>query len=134
MSRTLFVNLPVADLTKSVEFFTALGFSFNPQFTDERAACMVVGDEAYVMLLAEPFFASFTSKRIADTSDVTEAIFCLSAESRDDVDDLVRTALAQGGEPAAPPMSDGPMYGWSFLDLDGHHWEVMWMDPVAVGA
>lgn len=129
MSRSLFVNLPVRDLTRSMEFFAALGFAFNPQFTDDKAACMVIGEDAYVMLLSEPFFATFTGKQVADAAAVTEAIFCLSAASRDEVDTLVRTALAEGGKPAADPIDHGAMYGWSFQDVDGHQWEVMWMDP-----
>lgn len=130
MSRTLFVNLPVHDLTRSVEFFSALGLTFNPRFTDDRAACMVISEDAYVMLLAEPFFATFTSKPVVDASGATEAILCLSAETRDDVDALVRAALAHGGRPAGDPVDHGGMYGWSFQDVDGHQWEVMSMNPV----
>jgi uncharacterized protein len=130
--RKLFVNLPVRDLPNSIDFFTKLGFTFNPQFTDANATCMIVSEEAYVMLLVEPRFRDFTRKGICDTSERTEALFCLSCESRAEVDELVRIALAAGGTPAMEPQDHGFMYGWSFYDLDGHHWEVMWMDPAAI--
>lgn len=129
MSRMLFVNLPVHDLTRSVDFFGSLGFAFNEQFTDDNAACMVVSEQACVMLLARPFFATFTTKRVADAADSTEAIVALSAVSRSDVDALVDTAIAQGGKPAMAPADEGYMYGRSFYDLDGHAWEVIWMEP-----
>ncbi len=122
------MNLPVHDLARSVGFFGSLGFAFNEQFTDENAACMVVSDQACVMLLARPFFATFTTKPIA--ADTTETIVALSAASRADVDTLVDTAIAQGGEPAMAPADEGFMYGRSFYDLDGHAWEVIWMEPV----
>ncbi len=132
-SRKIFVNLPVRDLDKSVEFFTSLGFEFNAQFTDENATAMIVNDEASVMLLAEDFFKTFTSKQVCDTATHTEAILALSAESREEVDDLVTKAFASGGQPSSDPQDHGFMYGWSFQDLDGHVWEVMWMDPSATG-
>lgn len=128
-SRKLFVNIPVRDLQKSMEFFKKLGFSFNPQFTDEKAACMIVSGDAYFMLLTEPFFKSFTKREVADTSRSTESMFALSCESRAEVDDIVRKAIDAGGSHAMDPMDQGFMYGWSFYDLDGHHWEVLWMDP-----
>jgi predicted lactoylglutathione lyase len=128
-SRKIFVNLPVRDLQKSIAFFTALGFTFNKQFTDEKGACMVISDEAFAMLLTEPFFKGFTTREICDTSRSTEALFALSCESRDEVNQLVNTALANGGAPAMAPQDHGFMYGWSFYDIDGHHWEVLWMDP-----
>jgi predicted lactoylglutathione lyase/uncharacterized protein YndB with AHSA1/START domain len=131
-SRKLFVNLPVRDLKRSVAFFTRLGFSFNPQFTDEHATCMLVGEDAYVMLLTEERFKGFTSKQICDTSKHTEGLFALSAESRAEVDSLVKIAVEHGGSPASPPQDHGFMYGWSFQDPDGHTWEVVWMDPVAL--
>jgi predicted lactoylglutathione lyase len=133
MARMIFVNLPVADLTRSVDFFTQLGFEFNEQFTDENATCMVLSEQACVMLLVRPFFASFTSKPVADAEQGTEAVLAVTAESRAEVDHLVDRALAGGGSPAMPPSDEGFMYGRSFYDLDGHAWEVMWMDPVAVG-
>ncbi len=133
MSRMIFVNLPVQDLTKSVDFFSRLGFTFNQRFTDENATCMVVSEQACVMLLVRPFFATFTTKEIADAATHTEAILALSADSREDVDTLVDQALALGGSVAKEPSDEGFMYGRSFYDLDGHAWEVLWMDPATVG-
>jgi predicted lactoylglutathione lyase len=130
-SRKIFVNLPVRDLKKSMEFFSKLGFEFNPKFTDEKAACMVVSEEGYVMLLSEPFFKTFTKRELCDTAKQTEAILALSCISRDEVDQLVKTAIAAGGKHAKDPQDHGFMYSWSFYDLDGHHWEVLWMDPKA---
>ena len=131
-SRKIFVNLPVRDLKRSMEFFSKLGFEFNRQFTDDRAACMVISDEAFSMLITEPFFKTFTKKEICDTSTHTEALVALSCASRAEVDQLVNKALAAGGKRAMDPMDHGFMYGWSFCDLDGHHWEVFWMDPAHV--
>ncbi len=131
-SRELFVNLAVKDLKKSMEFFSKLGFEFNPHFTDDKAACMIVSDKAWVMLLAEPFFQTFTKRRICDTSKQTEGLFALSCQSRAEVDEMVKKAIAAGGSHAMDPMDHGMMYAWSFYDLDGHHWEVMWMDPAAI--
>ena len=130
MSRMIFVNLPVADLSASVDFFTRLGFEFNREFSDENATCMVLNEQACVMLLVRPFFATFTRKDVADAS-TTEAILAVSAESREEVDALVDKALSLGGTAANEPSDDGYMYGRSFHDLDGHAWEVMWMDPRA---
>lgn len=126
--RKLFVNLPVRDLQKSIQFFTTLGFTFNPQFTDESATCMIVSEEAYFMLLTEAAFKGFAKKPIGDGSR-THAMYALSAASRAEVDTFVETAFAAGATPAAAKMDHGFMYGWSFYDLDGHHWEVFWMDP-----
>ncbi|HYY52109.1 MAG TPA: VOC family protein [Myxococcales bacterium] len=131
-SRKLFVNLAVRDLKRSMDFFRKLGFAFNPQFTDEKAACMVVSDEAFVMLLTEPFFKTFTRKEICNTQSQSEGLFALSCSSRSEVDQLVKTAVAAGGKVAMDPMDQGFMYGWSFYDPDGHHWEVLWMDPKAI--
>ncbi len=128
-ARKMFVNLPVRDLKTSMEFFSKLGFEFNLQFTDDKAACMVVSGEAFVMLLAERFFRTFTKRAICDAATHTEALLAVSCESRGEVDELVRTALTVGGGPALDPVDHGFMYGWSFYDLDGHHWEVLWMDP-----
>jgi uncharacterized protein len=128
-SRKIFVNLPVRDLQRSVDFFSRLGFAFNPKFTDEKATCMIVSDEAFVMLLTEPFFQTFTKRERCDTARHTEAICALSCASRAEVDDLVRKAVAAGGKPAMDPQDHGFMYGWSFYDIDGHHWELVWMDP-----
>jgi predicted lactoylglutathione lyase len=130
--RKIFVNLAVRDLKRSMEFFSKLGFEFNQQFTDEKAACMVISEEAYVMLLTGPFFKTFTKKEICGTSTHTEGLFALSCSSRAEVDELVKKAIAAGGSHAMDPQDHGFMYGWSFYDVDGHHWEVMWMDPKAI--
>jgi predicted lactoylglutathione lyase len=114
-----------------MEFFRSLGFDFNLKFTDAKAACMVVSEEAYVMLLSEPFFQTFTMREICNTASQTEGIFALSCESRAEVDELVGKAIAAGGKHAMDTTDHGFMYGWSFYDLDGHHWEVFWMDPAA---
>ncbi len=128
-SRKIFVNLAVKDLGRSVDFFTQLGFSFDPRFTDEQATCMIISDEAFVMLLVESRFKDFTKKEVSDSTTHTEAILALSAESREQVDELADKALAVGGQPANDPMDHGFMYGRSFQDPDGHLWEVLWMDP-----
>jgi predicted lactoylglutathione lyase len=132
MSRKIFVNLSVRDLSKSMEFFTALGFTFNQQFTDDKAACMIISDEAFVMLLTDPFFRGFTKKEPCDTTTSNEALLALSCESKAEVDAMVRKAIDAGGSHAMDSMDHGFMYGWSFYDIDGHHWEVLWMDPAAV--
>ena len=131
-SRKIFVNLAVKDLERSVEFFKKLGFAFDPRFTDETATCMIVSDEAFVMLLVEDRFKDFTRKDLADPTRQTEAILALSAESRTQVDQLAETALEAGGASANDPMDQGFMYGRSFEDLDGHIWELIWMDPSAI--
>ena len=128
-ARKIFVNLPVRDLQKSMEFFSKLGFEFNEPFTDHKAACMIVSEEAYVMLLSEPFFKTFTKRGVADTSKGTEALLALSCDSRGEVDALVKKAVAAGGSHAMDKQEHGFMDAWSFYDLDGHHWEVLWMDP-----
>jgi predicted lactoylglutathione lyase len=128
-SRKIFVNLPVRDLKKSMDFFSALGFAYNPKFTDQNAACMIISDHAYAMLLAVPYFKTFTKREPCDTTKQTEALIALSCGSRADVDDMVKKAIAAGGTHAMDAADHGFMYGWSFYDLDGHHWEVFWMDP-----
>ena len=134
-SRKIFVNLAVKDIDRSVQFFTKLGFTFDPRFTDEQATCMIVSDEAFVMLLVEGRFQDFTKKELADPARQTEAIMAVSAESRTQVDELADTALASGGSAANEPIDmDGFMYGRSFQDPDGHLWEVVWMDPAALAA
>jgi predicted lactoylglutathione lyase len=130
--RKIFVNLPVRDLKRSMDFFAALGFTFNPQFTDDKAACMIVSEEAFVMLLGEPFFQTFTRRDLCDTRTHTEGLFALSCSSRAEVGEMVETAIANGGQHAMEPMDHGFMYGWSFYDIDGHHWEVLWMDPANI--
>jgi predicted lactoylglutathione lyase len=129
MATQLFLNLPVKDLNRSVEFFTVLGLSFNPDFTDENATCMIINDNAFVMLLVENFFKTFTSKSIADAGSGTEAIMAFSVDSREAVDETVRKALAAGGTPSQEVQDYDFMYSHSFQDPDGHLWEVMWMDP-----
>jgi predicted lactoylglutathione lyase len=132
MARKIFVNLPIQDMQRSKAFFSALGFSFNPQFTNEQGACMVISEDIFAMLLVEPFFQTFTSKPIADATQATEVLVCLSCDSRDEVDALVQKALAAGGKAPNPKQDHGFMYGHGFEDLDGHLWELMWMDPAAV--
>jgi predicted lactoylglutathione lyase len=128
MPAKTFVNLPVADLAKSVDFFTELGFTFNKQFTDENATCMVIGENTFVMLLVEPFFSKFAVKALADTATHTEVILSLSADSRRAVDELVEKAFAAGGRPAADTIEEQGMYTRSFQDPDGHHWEFGFLD------
>lgn len=130
-SRKLFVNLAVSDLNKSKEFFSKLGFEFNPKFTDDKAACMIISEEAFAMLLTEPFFKTFTRREPCDTARQTEGLFALTCGSRAEVDELVKKAIEGGGKHAMDPQDHGFMYSWSFYDLDGHHWEVFWMDPQA---
>jgi predicted lactoylglutathione lyase len=131
-SRLIFVNLPVRDLAASTAFFRALGFAFDEKFTDESAACLVVSEQAYVMLLVEGRFADFTTKPVVDARVSTEAILAVSAESREAVDAFADAALNAGATRANEPMDHGFMYGRSFNDLDGHVWEVIWMSPEAV--
>jgi predicted lactoylglutathione lyase len=132
MPQMIFVNLPVKNLDKSVTFFKALGFSFNPQFTDETATCMVISDTIFAMLLTHEKFASFSPKPITDTSQSIEVLTCLSRDSREAVDAMVKAAVAAGGSTYKEPQDHGFMYGHGFQDLDGHVWELVWMDPGAV--
>ncbi|MEU6892063.1 VOC family protein [Streptomyces sp. NPDC046557] len=135
MSATMiFVNLPVKDLEASRAFWGKLGYSFNAQFSDENGASLVISDTIYAMLLTEARFKDFTHKAIADTSTTTEALLCLSAESREAVDALVDAAVGAGGTEPRAAQDHGFMYGRAFEDLDGHTWEIMWMDPAAVQA
>lgn len=133
MASQIFVNLPVKDLNRSVEFFTKLGFSFNPQFTDENATCMIVGETNFVMLLVEPFFRTFTKKEMADATKTAEVIVALSADSRNQVNELADKAMAAGATESNEPQEQGFMYSRSFQDLDGHLWEVFYMDVSAFG-
>jgi predicted lactoylglutathione lyase len=128
----IFVNLPVDDLDASKKFFTELGYTINPQFSDEKAASVVISDTIVAMLLTKPFYATFTKKQIADTTATSEVLICLSAESREKVDELVDKAVAAGGTESGDKQDHGFMYGRAFDDLDGHTWEVMWMDPAAI--
>lgn len=129
MAQQIFVNLAVKDLPKSKIFFEKLGYSFNPQFTNDDAACMVISDTIYAMLLTEPFFKNFTSKELVDAKKATEVLVCLSAESRAAVDDIVRKAVDAGGRIYNEPQDHGFMYGHGFEDLDGHQWEFAYMEP-----
>lgn len=134
MPTQIFVNLPVKNLDRSVAFFKQLGYSFDAKFTDENATCMIVGDNIFVMLLVEPFFQTFTTKAIADTSKVTEAIMGIALDSRAAVDALVDKALAAGGTTLKEVKDYGFMYERGFQDLDGHLWELFYMDMNAPGA
>jgi predicted lactoylglutathione lyase len=128
----IFVNVPVKDLNRTNDFFAEIGFEFNQQFSNEHATCMVIGDNIFAMLLAEESFKAFTNKEIADATKSTEVILAISAESRAQVDEIVNKALAAGGKPSNDPIDHGFMYGWSFQDVDGHLWEVFYMDANAV--
>jgi predicted lactoylglutathione lyase len=127
MATQIYVNLPVKDLQRSIDFFTRLGYTFNPQFTNEQATCMIIGEHIFVMLLVEPFFKGFTSKPISDATKATEVILSLSVESRAAVDELVARAVAAGGTTPRPPQDHGFMYQHGYDDLDGHAWEVFHM-------
>ncbi len=127
MHSQIFVNLPVKDLKRSVDFFTKLGYTFNPQFTDENATCMILGDNLFVMLLVEKFFGSFTNKGITDTSKSTEVLTCVSCDNREQVDSLVSKARAAGGKVPRQAQDHGFMYSHGYEDLDGHTWELIHM-------
>ncbi|WP_336765380.1 VOC family protein [Paenibacillus sp. USHLN196] len=127
-AKQIFVNLPVQDLKKSVDFFTKVGFEFDANFTDESATCMIIGENIYAMLLVEERFQSFISKKISNAVDTTEVIVALSVDSREQVDVIVQAALDAGAKPYNEPQDHGFMYGWSFQDLDDHLWEVSYMD------
>ena len=129
MATQIFINLPVKDLQKSIGFFTHLGFNFNPQFTDETATCMIISDTIYVMLLVESYFKTFNTKEIANTKTTVEALLGLSADSKEAVDKLVDAAVSAGGTQTKDPQDLGFMYSRTFEDLDGHVWEIFWMNP-----
>ncbi len=129
MATQIFVNLPVKDLNRTVSFFTKLGFTFNPQFTDENATCMIIGENIFVMLLVEKFFKTFTKKEISDATNSTEVILAISTESRQRVDEMVSIAIEAGGTAPNDVQDHGWMYAHGFEDLDGHLWEVMYADP-----
>ncbi|MEU9135424.1 VOC family protein [Streptomyces sp. NPDC048404] len=128
----IFVNLPVSDVAASRKFFTELGYTINPQFSTDDCACVVISDTIIAMLLGKQRYADFTKKEIADATKTSEVLLCLSAESREKVDELVDAAIAAGGSGTGEAQDQGFMYGRAFDDLDGHTWEVMWMDPAAV--
>ncbi|WP_328447556.1 VOC family protein [Streptomyces sp. NBC_00386] len=130
----IFVNLPVSDVAASRKFFTELGYTINPQFSTDDCACVVISDTIIAMLLGRQRYADFTKKEIADATKTSEVLLCLSAESREKVDELVDAAIAAGGSGTGEAQDQGFMYGRAFDDLDGHTWEVMWMDPAAVQA
>jgi uncharacterized protein len=132
MTTQIFVNLPVKDLSRTVEFFKKLGFAFNPQFTDENATCMIINDNIFVMLLVEKFFKTFTKKEICDTTKDTEVIIALSTESREKVDEMMQHVFEAGGKESREPQDHGWMYGRSFQDINGHHWEIIYMDEKAL--
>ncbi len=127
MHKQIYVNLPVKDLARSITFFKALDFGFDPQFSNEQGACMVIGENIHAMLLAEAFFKTFTAKPVCDAKRSTEVLVCLSCESRAEVDALVSRALAAGGASPRAPQDHGFMYGHGFEDLDGHLWELVHM-------
>jgi predicted lactoylglutathione lyase len=129
MATQIFVNLPVKDLQRSNAFFKDVGFELNPKFSDERASCVILGDNIYAMLLTESFFQTFTNKTISDAKKSTEVLVCLSCESRAKVDELVKKAVSAGGRAPREPQDHGFMYGHGFEDLDGHIWELMFMEP-----
>lgn len=131
MASKIFVNLPVADLKKSIGFFTALGYSFNPQFTDDTATCMIVSDDIFVMLLTHAKFKTFTPNEICDAKKASEVLLCLSCESRAAVDAMVKKAVATGGNTYNEPQDHGFMYAHGYQDLDGHIWELVFMEPNA---
>jgi len=128
MAKQIFINLPVKNLKKSMTFFEKLGFTFNMQFTDDKAACMIIGENIYAMLLLEKFFKTFTNKEIADAKKTTEVLIAIDAESRQSVDEMIRKAVEAGGSTYRNPQDNGWMYGHSFADLDGHQWEVLYLD------
>lgn len=128
MQTKIFVNLPVKDLNRSVEFFTKLGYTFNPQFTDEKATCMIISEENYVMLVTEPFFRTFTKKQVSDATSTTEVILSLTADSREEVDKMISKAVAAGAKTPNDPQDYGWMYQHGYEDPDGHLWEVFYMD------
>src|SRR5262245_65625946 len=126
-ARSLFVNLAVRDVKKSLAFSSALGFEFEPKFTDEKAACLMLNENAFVMLLSEPFFKTFTRRDVCDTARHTEALLAIDCASREEVDAMVKAAVAAGGSHAVDAQDHGFMYGWRLYDVDGHEWEVYWV-------
>lgn len=132
MKRKLFVNIPVKDLEKTKHFFTALGFELNPRFTDEKAACLIVSDDAFFMLLSEPFFKTFTTREVCNAQTHAQALFAISCPSRAAVEEMFAKAVALGGKEAHAAEDHGFMYAHPFYDLDGHGWNLLWMDPAEV--
>lgn len=132
MAKQIFVNLPVKDLKKSIVFFENLGFTFNQQFTDENTGCLIIGEHIFAMLLVEKFFKTFTNKEICDATKATEVLIAIDAESKNKVDEMVKKAVAAGGSIYKEPQDHGWMYQHSFADLDGHQWEILYMDDTAM--
>lgn len=132
MSQQIFVNLPIKDLNKSVEFFTKLGYTFNAQFTNENATCMIISENIFAMLLVEPYFKSFTGREICDMTKCNEVLLALSVESKDKVNEMLDKVIAAGGKEFTEAKDHGFMYTRNFQDLDGHVWEIFWMDAAAV--
>lgn len=132
MATKIFVNLPIKDLEKSKTFFQKLGFGFNPQFSDEKAACLVLGDNIFAMLITEPMFATFTKKPISDAKKQTEVLLAIDVDAKNKVDEMVKLAVEAGGKIYSEPIDHGWMYYHSFEDLDGHQWEVMFADESAL--
>ncbi|WP_417369727.1 VOC family protein [Flavobacterium beibuense] len=128
----IFINLPVKDLNKSIEFFTKMGFTFNAQFTDENATCMIIGENMFAMLLTEKYFSTFITKPVADAKKATEVITALAVNSRDEVESIIEKAFAAGGKQYKDPIDYGWMYNRNFEDLDGHQWEIFYMDMSAM--
>ncbi len=132
MASKIFVNLAVKDLQKSIDFFSKLGFSFNPQFTDEHATCMIISENIFAMLLTENRFKDFTKKDICEAHKNTEVLLAIDAESKEKVDEMIKNAVDAGGLIYMEPQDHGWMYGHSFADLDGHQWEIFYMDEKAI--
>ncbi len=134
MATQIFVNLPVKDLSRSIDFFTKLGYTFNPKFTNDSATCMIISEHIYAMLLTEPFFKTFIDKEIADATKTTEVLICLTLGSKEEVNNIVQKAVDAGGKASREATDNGWMYQWGFEDLDGHMWEVFYSDPNQVPA
>ena len=132
MASKIFLNLAVKDLKKSIDFFTTLGFSFNPKFTDEQAACMIIGENIFAMLVTEQRFKDFTKKEICNAHKNTEVLIAIDAESKEKVEEMVKNAVNAGGLIYMEPQDHGWMYGHSFADLDGHQWEIFYIDEKAI--
>lgn len=129
MHTQMFINLPIKDLSRSRQFFENMGYAFNPQFSNDQGACLVLGEHSFAMLLTEPFFAGFTTKPIGDAHKTTQALIALTCESRERVDELVKRAVQGGAHTPKPAVDRGFMYQHGFYDLDGHVWELFWMEP-----
>lgn len=128
MKTKIFLNLPVKDLNKAISFFTQLGFSFNPKFTNEKGTCLIIGDNINVMLLVEEFYTTFTNKQICNTATMSEVLISISVETRERVDEIMEKAVKAGGSEYMKTRDYGWMYQRTFLDIDGHHWEIFFMD------